>query len=428
MKKLAICIPTYNRAKILEDICLKIISIADKDIFDVYIYDSSPNLDTKEKLQDILQKKNFFYFRISENVDSNTKVYNIYQDKNIQNTYRYLWILPDYLFVEEKVFQNILEKLSEKWDMLMLDFYDFQKKGNKQYFDPNEIFLEYAWSLTQYGSMILNCKTVLKKANWIYLSNKYLNDTCRNFSHVAFYFEMLLKINNFKFYHFSVPSQYIYISIYRKSTSDYFDDYLKIWGHSWYQCIHKLPAYYNKKDIAIKKASVCTGHLGKKDIIELRVRGILTWKTFYEYRKIWNTISTVSVKNVLLIILLPKFIVKYFIKYENIKNSIKKIFLKNLFKLFCKKYNRIYIYGAGIKAEKLADFMKKESIKFDGFIVTELKDNKKILKEHKVLEISELTYTSDIGIVIALNDKNKKQVIPLLYKNKYKNLFKLDIV
>ena len=64
MKKLAICIPTYNRAKILEDICLKIISIADKDIFDVYIYDSSPNLDTKEKLQDILQKKNFFYFRI----------------------------------------------------------------------------------------------------------------------------------------------------------------------------------------------------------------------------------------------------------------------------------------------------------------------------------------------------------------------------
>ena len=90
MKKLAICIPTYNRAKIIEDICLKIISIPDKDIFDVYIYDSSPNLDTKEKLQDILQKKNFFYFRISENVDSNTKVYNIYQDKNIQNTYRYL--------------------------------------------------------------------------------------------------------------------------------------------------------------------------------------------------------------------------------------------------------------------------------------------------------------------------------------------------
>ena len=89
MKKLAICIPTYNRAKIIEDICLKIISIPDKDIFDLYIYDSSPNLDTKKKLQDILQNKNFFYFKILDTIDSNTKVYNIYQDKNIKNTYEY---------------------------------------------------------------------------------------------------------------------------------------------------------------------------------------------------------------------------------------------------------------------------------------------------------------------------------------------------
>lgn len=79
-------------------------------------------------MQDILQNKNFFYFKILDTIDSNTKVYNIYQDKNIQNTYEYLWILPDYLFVKEEFFYNIVEKLNEKWDMLMLDFYDFQKK------------------------------------------------------------------------------------------------------------------------------------------------------------------------------------------------------------------------------------------------------------------------------------------------------------
>lgn len=428
MKKLAICIPTYNRAKIIEDICLKIISIPDKDIFDLYIYDSSPNLDTKKKLQDILQNKNFFYFKILDTIDSNTKVYNIYQDKNIQNTYEYLWILPDYLFVKEEFFYNIVEKLNEKWDMLMLDFYDFQKKENQQYFDPNEILVEYAWSLTQYGSMILNCETVLKKADWPYLSTKYLNDRCRNFSHIALYFEMLLKINDFRFYYFSVPYQYIYRSIYRKNTSDYFDDYLKIWGYRWYQCIHTLPQYYTKKEAAIKKASVCTGHLGKNDIIELRLRGILTWKIFYEYRKIWTTISTVSIKTVLLIIFLPKFIVKHFIEYENIINNIKKAVLKIPFKIFCRKYNRIYIYGAGIKGKKLADFMKKQSIKFDGFIVTELKNNNRVLKEHKVLEISEVPNSSDMGIVLALNDRNKKEVIPLLYENGYKNLFEADVV
>lgn len=63
MKKLAICIPTYNRAKIIEDICLKIISIPDKDIFDLYIYDSSPNLDTKKNCRIFFKIKTFFILK-----------------------------------------------------------------------------------------------------------------------------------------------------------------------------------------------------------------------------------------------------------------------------------------------------------------------------------------------------------------------------
>ena len=44
------------------------------------------------------------------------------------------------------------------------------------------------------------------------------------------------------------------------------------------------------------------------------------------------------------------------------------------------------------------------------------------------MEISEVPNSSDMGIVLALNDRNKKEVIPLLYENGYKNLFEADVV
>ena len=428
MKKLIICIPTYNRAKIVQDVCEKIVNIKYSNVFDVYIYDSSPNFDTKDRLQEILDLENFFYFKVSESIHSNEKVYHIFQDKHIQDAYEYLWVLPDYLFVTQDTFQNIAEKLNEDWDMLMLDFYDLQKRGSRPYWDPNEILFEYAWSLTQYGSMILSCERVLKKADWRYLTDTYLNDKCRNFSHVAFYFEMMLKIPEFRFYHLSICGQGVYRSVYKADTSDYFDDYLKVWGYCWYNCINALPEYYINKQAAIKKASVCTGYLGKNDVTELRIRGILTWRVFCEYKKIWPAVSTVPVKNMWVLVLLPKFAVKYLRKYDKTGERIRKRIVKVRFRLFCSRYNRIYLYGAGVKGERLADFMNGNSIKFDGFIVSQLKDHKQFIKDHKVFELVQVNNSSDMGIVIALNERNKMEVIPLLHENGYRNLFLGDPV
>ena len=309
-KKIAICIPTYNRPKILYDICSKIVKIVDEKIFDIYIYDSSPSSDSEEILNEIIQKENFYYFRLPTTIHSNEKLYRIYQDADIQNKYEYLWILADYLFFSKDIIDKILEKLNEKWDMLMLDLYDPEKKGNKQYYDPDQIFFEYAWSMTLFGIMIINCKTVLGRADWPYLREKYLKEQHKNFSHLAMYFEMMLKIDDLKFYHFSIEKGNVYISKYKGNRSEYFSEFLKVWGCYWYASIHTLPQYYSRKDQVIKKACVYTGSLSEKNVIALRTQGILNFKSFYECRGIWKIISTVEPLVVWKIVCLPKSIVR----------------------------------------------------------------------------------------------------------------------
>ena len=51
MKKIAICIPTFNRPNVVFDTCTKILDIIDNDLADIYIYDSSTDDETEKLLK-----------------------------------------------------------------------------------------------------------------------------------------------------------------------------------------------------------------------------------------------------------------------------------------------------------------------------------------------------------------------------------------
>lgn len=53
IKKIAICIPTYNRPEVILDTCLEIIKTLDDDLYDLYIYDSSTDNETEITLRGI---------------------------------------------------------------------------------------------------------------------------------------------------------------------------------------------------------------------------------------------------------------------------------------------------------------------------------------------------------------------------------------
>lgn len=428
MKKNVICIPTFNRPKILGDVCTCIADTISADKFDVYIYDSSPNTDSEQELAGLLEKNShFFYCKIPDSVHSSEKLYHIYQDGHIQNDYNYLWVLPDYLFFSKEVIRTVLEAADQKWDMFMLDFYDPGKTGDRQCSDPNEIFREYGWSITQYGIMLLNCETVLKKADWGYLRARYLNKKCCNFSHVAMYFEMMLKIKDLKFYHFSVSREHVYISQHRRE-SEYFNEFLEIWGYRWYESIHALPEYYRNKDEVIKSACIHTGSLSEKSAVQLRINGVLNRKTFRKYRKIWNVISTVPAGRVWGIILLPLTVVKNTEEYGSIQAWIKHCIVEKRFEQFCRRHRKIYLYGAGKKAGRMAEYLSKRAIPFEGFVVTELKERMPDINGREVIEFARLKKSRDTGVILALNEENKKEVVLFLKRNRYRDYFQADIL
>lgn len=423
MKKFALCIPTFNRPEILKDICMKIERTAYIDLFDIYIYDSSPNQNTEIELHNIIGNSNFYYIKVDSEVHSSKKVYDIYQNEYIQNEYEYLWILPDYLFFSDEVIGRIVEKADEKWDMIMLDFYDPERRGDRPYSNPNDIFFEYAWSLTQFGIMVLNCKTVLKRSDWNYLEEKYLVEQYRNFSHILMYFELMLQIEHLRFFHFFISPDEVYRSKYKGKQSEYIKDFLEVWGRCWYESIYALPDDYCNKEKVIKKACIYTKSLDIQNLAELRKQGILTIKTLKKYISIWSVVSTVPIYKVWTLLILPGLVVDLIAEYGTFKAGLIQFSILIKMERFCKNYDEIYLYGAGVMAEKTADYLDKAAIPFKGFIVSSLKDNKNFLKGHKVLEISDLDYSSRVGIIIALNEQNRREVIPSLKEKGYKNLF-----
>lgn len=83
---------------------------------------------------------------------------------------------------------------------------------------------------------------------------------------------------------------------------------------------------------------------------------------------------------------------------------------------FCKKYNYVYIYGAGIKGKECAALLRQLKVDFNGFIVSDGQIETELVYGKKVYELSKAKQGNDVGIIIALNEKNCSEVQKKLEK------------
>lgn len=80
------------------------------------------------------------------------------------------------------------------------------------------------------------------------------------------------------------------------------------------------------------------------------------------------------------------------------------------------KYEEKYIYGTGFVSKKITDYLKlKGWDQFNGYIVTKKMEPLQRYQGKRVWEIGEIS-GSNVGIVLALSNKNVKEVIPILDK------------
>lgn len=90
--------------------------------------------------------------------------------------------------------------------------------------------------------------------------------------------------------------------------------------------------------------------------------------------------------------------------------DFRKVMFRSILENFCKTHKTIYIYGAGYLAKQYQKMMPMAK----AFIVSDGQEKRESLNGLEILYLSELDSYGDIGIVICLNERNQRQVIPVL--------------
>lgn len=86
---------------------------------------------------------------------------------------------------------------------------------------------------------------------------------------------------------------------------------------------------------------------------------------------------------------------------------------------FCRKYSKLLIYGAGEIAQKY----KKLLPEIEAYVVSDGKKKEREIEGIQVKYLSEIEQPEKYGIVLCMNERHQKQVIPLLQSRGIKHYF-----
>nr|MCR4745361.1 glycosyltransferase [Lachnospiraceae bacterium] len=168
MSKIAMCVPTYKRADIINELFFLQKELYERFDIDLYIYDSSPDDETEKIVKAWMSlKPNIYYIRIPTEMSSNMKVYEIFKGYGLEKNYDYIWMRADYLRYSSNVLEAVCTDISsEVYDIIVTDWDDIYKIGNKKYNDQLTFFKDCCGCMTLYGSVIVKTDSMLSGVDW----------------------------------------------------------------------------------------------------------------------------------------------------------------------------------------------------------------------------------------------------------------------
>ncbi len=100
---------------------------------------------------------------------------------------------------------------------------------------------------------------------------------------------------------------------------------------------------------------------------------------------------------------------------------------RNVIREFCQKHRNIYLYGAGGEAERWAEVMEGEQIRFNGFVISDGQPKDAELMGHRIVYLSEITEDKDdCGLILTLNPRNSCAVREFLASKGFKYILRLN--
>lgn len=302
--KLAVSIPTFNRAVVLNENLHLMLPDLIKYKIPVYISDDSTNNETTLVIEEL--KKQYDGFHYTKNSpglghDSNCVASLSRPDAD------YIWYLGDSIIIAEGAIKKIL-------DLIAMQDYDFivvateKRKSNvvtKHYTDSKDFFKDLAWHATLTGA------TIYRKENLFKMSyDKYINS---NFMQLAILLEEFITSNNGLYW---INENLIYPNV-NKGASYWKAKIFKVFAQDWSNFILSLPDHYDldSKHIVIQSHSYNTGIFSLKNFIKLRGQGVLNLANIKKYHDSLVLSSTTPLILLKLLSLIPVKLVAFLLRF-----------------------------------------------------------------------------------------------------------------
>lgn len=311
-EQLSICIPTYNRAAILDGTLEQLIGQAASHHIPIYIADNVSTDDTPAVVSHWQQKYPFLFYHRNETMVSNCPVaLKLSQAK-------YAWLMGDRCRLYAGAIDTVLSIIQRgDHDLIVVNagmklneqgFTWANKKYRKLvnaipssvYIDKNLLLADLGWYMVLIGSTI--CKTsVVKDANF----DKYA--PLASFDHVLPLFDYMAQ-RNFSVYW----CDHLLIYTAPGGVSGWLHDTFEVWIDRRMRAANSLPSSYSEeaKRAWIKAGGVKSGLFSLKVMSFLRGNKIYTLAVFKKYFALFPLVTNTPRSALFLILLVPSFIFK----------------------------------------------------------------------------------------------------------------------
>lgn len=332
--KLAIVVPTKNRANSIIGFLNDYVIDYYNNNIDVIIYDSSDN-DKIEKIVNKYNEKysNIKYKRYEDDVKSKSidKKYISIIEK-YADQYKYLWITRDGLAINiSEILPQINKYLDNNYEVIVLDIMerDLNKIGQKEYDCITELFQDCLFQMSVLGATIVRSDVLKNVIEQIPLDDE------KNYG-------MYWPIAYFDCYaNTEIKAIKLILTLWRSNYcvtggSFWHKNFLWQFGERWYKSIMLLPEIYNPyKPNALKfKLSDCEP-FSLLFILKVKKHNHLSILEFFKYKTYIKEVCDISLWQIFLIFCLPYFILRPIHKILLKKQKMsKKKFLNNLVNKF----------------------------------------------------------------------------------------------
>lgn len=297
--KLAIAIPTYNRAKILEFNLLQILDELIAFEIPVYISDDSTNEETASVIAALKIKHPLFYYRKND--------IRLGHDLNCVHTISfpietYVWYLGDSMIIKKGSIGRLIACVQDE----SYDFISFNAERqnlfveNKVYNSGNDVFIDLCWHLTMTGATVYNIKKILDL-------KKFKVENFKNFPQTAIIFEQfaakeskLLWINENLISGNKEKSSYWAFKVF----DVFIDDYKNF--------VHNLSTKYpiNSKDKVVSMHTILSGIFNYHSFVKYRIQGIFNYKVYLKHKKDFKKYTNLNTGILFVLSLFPIFFLK----------------------------------------------------------------------------------------------------------------------